>query len=104
MIWAKRILLTLPFAIALSLTILVEFAAYFHMRGERAAGLGFLFATPWGWLLDLLWIPTFHNHVLERIMGYFVVLWISAALYSVSFWIIGIIFVQLARRLSDGWR
>lgn len=61
MIWAKRILLTLPFAVASVLTVLVSFANRLHIRPQRAAGYGFLFATPWEWLITRLWVPNFHT-------------------------------------------
>jgi hypothetical protein len=88
MTWAKRIFLTIPFAVASVLTILVALSDRLHLRLQRIAGYGFLFATPWGWLLDRLWTPTFHNRWMERMMGYVVILWIPALLYSLSLWIV----------------
>jgi len=55
MIWTKRILLALPFAAAAALTVLINVADRLHLRREHIAGYGFLFATPWAWLLDRGW-------------------------------------------------
>jgi hypothetical protein len=46
MIWAKRILLTVPFAVAAVLTVLLTFADRLHIRPQRVAGYSFLFLTP----------------------------------------------------------
>jgi hypothetical protein len=98
MIWARRILLALPFSVAAVLTILIEFADPLHLNLERLAGYGFLFATPWGWLLDRLWTQTFHNHLMERMMGYLVILWIPAVLYSASLWVVLRVFAWFVKR------
>jgi hypothetical protein len=45
MTWARRIFLTIPFAVVSVLTILVSLADRPHSRLERIPGYGFLFAT-----------------------------------------------------------
>lgn len=50
MIWARRILLTVPFAVASVLTVLIAFADRLHISLQRVAGYGFLFGTPWAWI------------------------------------------------------
>jgi hypothetical protein len=53
--WLRRILLAVPFATATVLTFLISFADRFHLRSQRIAGYGFLFGTPWAWLLERNW-------------------------------------------------
>ena len=101
MISAKRILLTVPFAVASVLTVLVAFADKLHIRAQRVAGYGFLFATPWAWLIERLWMPNCHNGWIEAILGYVVILWIPATLYSVCLWLVMRAFRIPARRGSD---
>ena len=59
MIWARRILIGLPFAIAAILTVLMSVADRLQMHREHIAGYGFLFATRWAWLLDHDWFEMF---------------------------------------------
>ena len=61
MIWLRRILLTVPFAIAAVLNVLVLSADRLHLHREHVAGLGFLFGAPWAWLLDRGWVPDYHH-------------------------------------------
>jgi len=86
--WTKRILLALPFAIASVLNGLMVAADRLHLHREHIAGYGFLFATPWAWLLDSGWFPNIHNRLLMRLVGYAVILWIPAALYSACLWLL----------------
>lgn len=44
-IWARRMLLAVPLAAATVLTVLIGSADRLHLRSERIAGYGFLFAT-----------------------------------------------------------
>jgi hypothetical protein len=55
MVWIRRFLITLPFAIAAVLNVLLIAADRLHLNRQHVAGYGFLFATPWGWLLDSGW-------------------------------------------------
>jgi hypothetical protein len=77
--WIRPVIASLPFAFALVINILV----YADWHSERIAGYGFLFATPWGWLLDRDWFfghPIAHwANTLETL---FVILWGPALLYS----------------------
>jgi hypothetical protein len=52
MIWPKRIMLAVPFAISAALTAMLAFANHYPVRREHLAGYAFLFGTPWAWLLD----------------------------------------------------
>src|SRR5438874_13692070 len=82
MIWIKRSLIALPFAIAGVLNVLAIAADRLHLHREHVAGFVFLFATPWAWLLDRGWFPITHNRLLMALIGYGLLLWIPAALYS----------------------
>jgi len=89
MVWIKRFLITLPFAIAAVLNVLVIVADRFHLHREHVAGYGFLFSTPWAWLLDHPgWFPNVHNRLLMAAMSYAVILWIPAGLYSGCLWLL----------------
>jgi hypothetical protein len=81
MIWTKRILLALPFAVAALLTVLVSLADRLGLNLERVAGYGFLFATPWAWLLD-------RGRFGAPLISYAVILWIPALLYSCCMWLL----------------
>ncbi len=84
MTWCKRILLTLPFAVAAVLTVLMNLADRLHLHRKHVAGYAFLFGMPWAWLLD--YAPELHNRMLNQVITYAIVLWIPALLYSVCFW------------------
>jgi len=96
MIWTKRVLLTFPFIIAAALTILINGDDRQH--AERNAGYGFLFGAPWDWLLDRGWFGHVHSRWLQTIIGYAVILWIPALLYSGCLWALFRLFTFL--RLS----
>ena len=90
--WIKRLLLAAPFIVAFLLNALMVRADHLHLyrEGEHMAGYGFLFATPWGWVVDHLW-PGFlhiHNRWMRDSLGYLALLWIPAALYSASLWLL----------------
>ena len=87
MAWTKRLLLALPFAIAAALNVLSLAADRLHLRREHVAGYGFLFFTPWAWLLDHGWLPHVHSRWMMALVGYLVILWIPAALYSCCIWL-----------------
>jgi hypothetical protein len=61
MVWTKRFLLALPFVIGAVLNVLLLVADRFHLRSEHIAGYGFLFGTPWAWLLDRGWFGRFED-------------------------------------------
>ena len=86
--WARRILLALPFATAAVLTVLISFADRLHLRLERMAGYGFLFATPWAWLVDHDWFGSVHSRWVASLITYAVLLWIPALLYSACLWLL----------------
>jgi hypothetical protein len=52
MVWIRRFLITVPFAIAAVLNVPVIAADRLHLYREHVVGYGFLFAAPWAWLLD----------------------------------------------------
>jgi hypothetical protein len=83
MVWIRRFLITVPFAIAAVLNVLVIAADRLHLYREHVVGYGFLFAAPWAWLLDHPgWFRSVHNRSLMALIGYVLFLWIPAALYS----------------------
>jgi hypothetical protein len=88
MIWARRILLAVPFATATVLTVLISFSDRLHLRSERMAGYGFAFGTPWAWLLDHDWFGNVHSRWVESLIIYAVLLWIPALLYSACLWLL----------------
>ena len=86
--WTRRLLVALPLAIAGGLNVLMISADRFHLHRERTAGFGFLFAAPWAWLLDAGWFGNVRNHILKVFIGYAVILWIPAMLYSGCLWLL----------------
>ncbi|MFL6436006.1 MAG: hypothetical protein ACJ71Q_00375 [Terriglobales bacterium] len=87
MIWTRRVLLVLPFAIALVLNILIKVLDR-DARLQHIAGLAFLFATPWGWLLDRGWPIHFQSRLADQMIVYVVILWGPALLYSACVWLL----------------
>ena len=88
MVWIRRFLITLPFAIAAVLNVFLIAADRLHLNRQHVAGYGFLFATPWGWLLDSGWFPIVHSRSLMVLIGDVLILWIPAALYSGCLWLL----------------
>jgi hypothetical protein len=86
--WTKRLLVALPFVIAFVLNGFMVAADRLHLHREHIAGYCFLFGTPWSWLLDRGWVPNIHNRWLLALVGYAVILWIPAALYSGCLWLL----------------
>lgn len=87
--WCRRGILALPFLVAASLNVLVCFADNLHLRIEHFAGLGFLFAAPWGWLLEHDWYFGHHPaQWVDNVVSYVAVLWIPALLYALSLWLL----------------
>lgn len=97
--WLRRIILAVPFAVAAALTVLVSFADRLHLRLERVAGYGFLFATPWAWLLDHDWFGHAHSRWVEWLISNAVILWIPALLYFACLWLLLRVLGLLARRV-----
>jgi len=99
MSWTKRLLLALPFGIAAVLNVLSLFVDRLHLHRQRVAEYVFLFATPWAWLLDHGWFGVVHNRWLSELLGYTLLLWIPAALYSCCIWLIFVgVNIVIARR------
>jgi hypothetical protein len=63
-------MLAVPFPIAAVLNVLMLNADRFHLHREHVAGYGFLFGTPWAWLLDRGWGPDYHHHRMQLLFGY----------------------------------
>ena len=97
--WFRRILLAVPFATATVLTVPISSADRLHLRSERIAGYGFLFGTPWAWLLDHDWLRNVHSRWIESLITYAVILWIPALLYSACLWLLLGILGILAERV-----
>jgi hypothetical protein len=95
--WIKRMLLAAPFIVALLLNVLMVRAGHLHLyrESQHIAGYGFLFGTPWSWIVDRIWFGLLdgiwrghiHNWMRES-LGYLAVLWIPAALYSAFLWLV----------------
>ena len=88
MAWTRRALLTVPLLIAALLNVLLIVARPLHWRSEHIAGYGFLFLTPWAWLLDRGWFDTVNSKWLENLIAYLLILWTPALLYSACFWLL----------------
>jgi hypothetical protein len=88
MIWLKRIVIASPFAIAAVLTVLVSVADRLRWHREHIDGYGFLFATPWAWLLDHDWFGSIHTRSLETLISHAIILWVPALLYSGCLWLL----------------
>ena len=101
MAWTKRFLLALPFAIAAALNVLLLVADRFDLRSEHIAGYGFLFGTPWAWLLDRGWLSHVRTRWVIALEVYSVVLWIPAALYSCCIWLVFGCLKLISRRHSN---
>jgi hypothetical protein len=86
--WAGRLLVGLPVGIAAVLNVLMVAADRLHLYRHRIAGYGFLFAMPWSGLLDRGWFGNLHTRWLQALIGYGVILWIPAVLYSVCLWLV----------------
>ena len=97
MLWIRRLLLAAPFIVALLLNALMVRADHLHLyrESQHIAGYGFLFGKPWSWIVDHIWFGflygiwrgRIHNWMRES-LGYLTFLWIPAALYSASLWLV----------------
>jgi hypothetical protein len=103
MLWTKRLLLLSPFTVPVVLPVLLSLADRLDWHREHIAGYGFLFAAPLAWLLDHDWLnhlqTHWHSHWLSRWIGYVILLWIPALLYSGCLWLLlrGIRFLAARR-------
>jgi hypothetical protein len=88
MIWVKRVVLAIPFAVAGLLTVLVNIARPLHWPSQRLAGYCFLFGAPWGWLLDRGWLAVNSRWLDAVLLFYVIVLWAPALLYSACLWLL----------------
>jgi len=104
MAWASRLVLAFPFAVAVVLNVLCNIARPLHWRSEHVAGYAFLFATPWGWLLDRGWFGPFDSRWLDALMAYLILLWIPALLYSACLWLLLRILRFWAKRIRGKYR
>ena len=89
----------MPFVVAAALTVLISFADPLHLRVERVAGYGFLFATPWAWLLDHDWFGHVQSRRVEWLISNAVILWIPALLYFAFLWLLLRVLGLLAGRV-----
>ena len=87
MIWFKRLLIILPFVMAVFLNILVLISKLLHLNNQHIEGYGFLFGAPWGWLTDRGWFEDVHIKWIKQLVIYLIILWIPACLYSGSIWL-----------------
>jgi hypothetical protein len=100
---AKRLVVGFPLAIAAVLSGLMVAADRLHLHREHIAGYGFLFSTPWAWLIDHSWLPQFttiHNYWVQAVVGYAFILWIPAFLYSACPWLLLFGLGTIAARFS----
>ena len=84
---ARRVIVALPFVVALTLNIWALVTDPLHLSRRSIEKYVFLFATPWGWLLDRGWFYSNHKW-LERIIGYFLLFWGPAMLYAGCLWLL----------------
>jgi hypothetical protein len=78
---------------------LLSLATYrLHWNPEHVARYGFLFAIPWAWILDGLFV-SIHSRWLSALYGYAVLLWVPALLYSGCLWLL-VVGIPKLRRAS----
>jgi hypothetical protein len=94
-------LIASPFAVAAALNVLSLAAGRWHLHSQQIPRYGFLFAVPWAWLLDQGW-PTIRQPRLEALLGYIVILWIPAALYSIFLWLVFAVVTRASRHRAAG--
>lgn len=83
----RRLVIASPFAVASVLNLVSLVTHRLHWNPQHIAGYGFLFAAPWGWLIDGLFVSV-HNRWLTALYGYTVMLWVPAVLYAVCLWLL----------------
>jgi hypothetical protein len=82
----RRSAIAVPFVMAFVLNLLSLVAYRFQWHQQRVAGYGFLFAVPWGWLIDALFV-SIRSRWLSAVYGYTLILWLPATLYPVCLWL-----------------
>jgi hypothetical protein len=97
----KRLLMALPFAIATLLTVLLVLARPLHWHTEHVAVYCFVFAAPWVWLIERGWFGDVHSRWAQAVVGYTLLLWIPALLYSACLWLLLRLSGPRAGRASD---
>ena len=99
----RRLVIASPFAAACVLNLVSLITYRFHWNPQHIAGYGFLFAAPWGWLIDSAFV-SIHNRWLAALYGYAVMLWVPAVLYSACLWLlfsgIQVLAIRLKREKS----
>src|ERR1700722_5451091 len=98
--WISRLLVAVPFAIAAVFNAL--WSGSFPIHLNYIARYGFLYSWPWNWLPnvgDVIARSNVHNQNLESLGWYAALFWIPAFLYSVSIWLLLVVFRMAARRL-----
>jgi len=98
--WISRLLVAIPFAIAALFNAL--WSGSFPIHLNYIARYGFLYSWPWNWLPnvgDIINRSNVHNQLLESLGWYAALFWIPAFLYSVSIWLMLVVFRIAARRL-----
>jgi hypothetical protein len=83
----RRLVIASPFAVACVLNLLSLVTYLLHSNPQHIAGYGFLFAVPWVWLIDGLFV-SIHNRWLAALYGYTIMLWVPAVLYSACLWLL----------------
>jgi hypothetical protein len=83
----RRLVVASPFAVAFVLNLLSLATYRLHWNPEHVARYGFLFAIPWAWILDGLFV-SIHSRWLSALYGYAVLLWVPALLYSTCLWLL----------------
>jgi hypothetical protein len=86
--WIRRCVLAIPFFVAAVLTVEMVVCRQSHGYCEHLEGYGFLFAAPWVWFLDGIVYRLLPHHIKYPWLGYVIFLWLPAALYSVSLWLL----------------
>jgi hypothetical protein len=96
MLFLKRFILLFPFLVAATLNLFTAGADIAHLPTQRLTGCGFLFALPWSWLIDrIAFLPRSHSYTLRAALGYIFILWIPAALYAFSLWLLFFLVAKL---------
>jgi hypothetical protein len=83
-----RIAVALPFAIAGILNMASLTSRTLNLNPEEVSKCAFLFAIPWGWLIDYFGMAQFQHRWLWYAYGYAVLLWIPATLYASCIWVL----------------
>jgi hypothetical protein len=102
--WTNRLLIAVPLAIAALLNAVMLGVEHLHLRLSHIANYGFLFPGPWVWLVNVADVANrlnVQNRWLAGFIGYVVLLWVPAVLYSVCVWLLLAAFRIAARPLLN---